>query len=257
MATLASQLVGSRLLPSPRAAGISLMAGVVLTILPSLLTPGGALIKPVDPTDFAGSLEVLSLHPNLAHLMTLVTVLSLFLYGYGLLGLLGLPGTGDNRRSALLQYGIMTSMFGWGVLIVAMGMRHMTIHLMQRSVEAAGNPTAQAQLMDLALAGYTGMAGLALAFLSIYPFASMLAGVGLAQRFKSLNIYKIASIGLAVVGAGGLLNFLIAQHFPEYNLTTLVYISNTLLSIGGVCFFIVGLGMYRGRQELVHHEAAD
>ena len=249
--------LNSPLLPSPRVAGASLMLGVALTFLPSLLTPGGALIDPVDPTDFNGSLEVLSHYPNLAHLMTMVTIISLLLYGYGALGLWGLTGTGGNRSSALLHYGIITSMFGWGVFIVAMGTRHMAIHLMQRSAEAAGNPEMQAQLFNLALAGYTSMAGLALAFLCFYPFASMMVGVGLTQRFKSLNIYKIASIGLAVVGAGGLLNFLIAQHFPEYNLTMLVYINNLVLSIGAVCFFIVGLGMYRGREELVRGEAAE
>ena len=257
MAALSSQSSGSQLLPGPRAAGIALMAGVALSFVPSIFTPGGPLIDPVPPTDYKGTLDVLAVYPSLAHLAAMVAVISMLLYGYGVLGLWGLPGPAGKRSSTFLHYGILTSLFGWGIFIVAMGMRHMTIHLMQRSVEFVGEPETQAVFFSTALSGYADMAGLILAFLSIYPFASIMVGVGLAARFESMNIYKIASIGLAVIGAGGLINFLTAQHFPEYNLTMLVYINNMLLSIGGICFFVVGLGMYRGREELVQPEAAD
>ena len=257
MATISSQLTGSQLLPGPRAAGISLMLGVALALFPSLFTPGGPLIDPVAPTDFRGTLEVLFVYPSLAHLAAMLAVFSMLLYGYGLLGLWGLPGAARNRGSALLHYGIITSLFGWGIFIVAMGMRHMTIHLMQRTAEFVEDPATQAAFFETARSGYADMAGLILAFLCIFPFASILVGVGLASRFKSLNIYKIASIGLVVVGVAGYVNFLTAQHFPEYDLTLLVYINNMVLSIGAICLFIIGLGMYRGREELVRQEAAD
>ena len=232
------------------------MAGVALSFFPSVFTPGGPLIDPVAPTDYEGTLQVLSVYPSLAHLAAMVAVFSMLLYGYGLLGLWGLPGTAGKRCSTLLHYGIMTSLFGWGIFIVAMGMRHMTIHLMQRSADFAGEPETQAVFFNTALSGYADMAGLILAFLSIYPAASVLVGVGLTTRFGSMNIYKIASIGLVAVGIAGFVNFLTAQHFPEYNLTLLVYINNMVLTIGGICLFIIGLGMCRGREELISTAAA-
>ena len=249
--------VGSQLLPSPRAAGISLMAGVALTLFPSLFTPGGPFISPVDPTDYVGTIEVLAQYPSLAHLTAMLAVFSMLLYGYGLLGLLGLRGAKGNFRSSLLQYGIMTSLFGWGIFLIAMGKRHMSIHLVQRSVNAAEDPETQALLYNAALSGYADMAGLILAFLSIYPFASAMVGLGLMPRLSSLNAYKIAAMGLVVIGAAGFLNFLTAQHFPAFNLNMLVYINNMLLSIGGICLFVVGLGMYRKRESFLSDEPSE
>ena len=249
-------LTGSQLLPSTRPAGIALMAGVVVAFFPSLLTPGGWLISPVDQTNYAETLEVLSRYPSLAHVTAMAAAISMLLYGYGLLGLLGLRAVPDSKLSSLLQYGVITSLFGWGIFLIAMGKRHMTVHLIQRSMGEAENSELQRVLFDAALNGYADMAGLILAFLSIYPFASMMVGVGLAPRFGSMNVYKIASIGLFVVGAAGFINFVVAQHFPAIALDLLLGVNNSLLSIGALCLFIVGLGMYRQRRELMPDEAA-
>jgi len=249
-------LTGSQLLPGTRAAGISLMAGVVMAFFPSLFTPGGWLISPVDQTNYAETLEVLSLYPSLAHVTAMAAAISMLLYGYGLLGLFGLRAIPGSKLSSLLQYGVITSLFGWGIFLIAMGKRHMTVHLIQRSMESAGDPELQKALFDAALNGYADMAGLILAFLSIYPFASMFVGLGLTPRFKSMNIYKVASIGLFVIGAAGLINFVIAQHIPSIALDMLLGVNNSLLSLGALCLFIVGLGMYRLKPELSPEEAA-
>ena len=249
-------LTGSQLLPSTRPAGIALMAGVVVAFFPSLFTPGGWLISPVDQTNYAETLEVLSRYPSLAHVTAMAAAISMLLYGYGLLGLLGLRAVPGSKLSSLLQYGVITSLFGWGIFLIAMGKRHMTVHLIQRSMGEAENSELQRVLFDAALNGYADMAGLILAFLSIYPFASMMVGVGLAPRFGSMNVYKIASIGLFVVGAAGFINFVVAQHFPAIALDLLLGVNNSLLSIGALCLFIVGLGMYRQRRELMPDEAA-
>ncbi len=250
-------LTGSRFYPGTRVAGISLMAGVVVAFFPSLLTPGGWLVSPVDQTNYAETLEVLSRYPSLAHVTAMTAAISMLLYGYGLLGLWGLRPVPGSKFSSLLQYGIITSLFGWGIFLIAMGKRHMTVHLIQRSTEASGNPEMQRVLFDAALNGYADMAGLILAFLSIYPFASMMVGVGLAPRFQSMSIYKIASIGLFVIGAAGFINFVAAQHFPAIALDLLLGVNNSLLSVGALCLFIVGAGMYRLRRELLPDDAAD
>lgn len=247
-------LAGSQFLPSPRAGGISLMAAVVLAFFPSLFTPGGWLVSPVDQSNYAETLEVLSRYSSLAHVTAMCAAISMLLYGYGLLGLFGLRAVPGSKLSSLLHYGIITSLFGWGVFLIAMGKRHMTIHLMQRSVGASGDPEMQNVLYSAALNGYADMAGLILAFLSIYPFASMMVGLGLTPRFQSMNIYKIASIGLFVVGAAGFINFVTAQHFPSIALDLLLGVNNSLLSLGAICFFIIGVGMYRQRRELLPDE---
>lgn len=249
-------LTGSQLLPDTRTAGISLMAGVMVAFFPSLLTPGGWLISPVDQANYAETLEVLSRYPSLAHVTAMAAAMSMLLYGYGLLGLFRLNAVPGSRLSSLLQYGVITSLFGWGIFLIAMGKRHMTVHLIQRSMEASENPELQNVLFNAALNGYADMAGLILAFLTIYPFASMMVGVGLAPRFRSMNIYKIASIGLFVIGAAGFINFVVAQHFPTIALDLLLGVNNSLLSVGALCLFIVGLGMYRQRPELLPDEAA-
>ena len=246
---------GSQLLPSARAGGISLMAGVVLAFFPSLFTPGGWIVSPVDQTNYAETLEVLSRYSSLAHVTAMTAAISMLLYGYGLLGLLGLRAVPGSKFSSLLQFGVITSLFGWGIFLIAMGKRHMTVHLMQRST-GAGDPEMQDVLFSAALNGYADMAGLILAFLSIYPFASMMVGLGLAPRFASMNIYKIASIGLFVVGAAGFINFVVAQHFPAIALDLLLGVNNSLLSLGALCLFIVGVGMYRQRRELLPDENA-
>ncbi|MDE2844769.1 MAG: hypothetical protein OXN21_15530 [Chloroflexota bacterium] len=248
-------VAGSQLLPSARAGGISLMAGVVLAFFPSLFTPGGWLVSPVDQSNYAETLEVLSRYSSLAHVTAMAAAISMLLYGYGLLGLLGLRAVPGSKFSSLLQFGVITSLFGWGIFLIAMGKRHMTVHLMQRST-GAGDPEMQDVLFNAALNGYADMAGLILAFLSIYPFASMMVGLGLARRFASMNIYKIASIGLFVVGAAGFINFVVAQHFPAIALDLLLGVNNSLLSLGALCLFIVGVGMYRQRRELLPDENA-
>jgi len=75
--------------------------------------------------------------------------------------------------------------------------------------------------------------------------------------FEDFDGIKIASIGLIAVGIAGFVNFLTAQHFPEYDLTLLVYINNMVLTIGGICLFIIGWGMYREREELIPMAPAD
>ncbi len=89
-----------------------------------------------------------------------------------------------------------------------------------------------------------------LAFISVYPFASILVGVGLASRSQSMSVYRLACYGLVVVGALALINFLAMQHVSSAEPLTMLTINNTLLLIGALCLFGIGVGMYRGRSEL-------
>ena len=233
--------------PATRVGGLALMAATVLTFLASVLQPGALLINPVDQTDFALAIRVMADHAGLSHLMTMLLAMAMLLYAYGYSTLLRVapqPGWGG----PVLRFGIAANMFCWAVFIIAMGMRHLGIHLMQRASDAEAD--LMAGFENLALNTYVAMAGVVLALVAVYPFASMMVGVSLARRFSSMNIFKLASHGLTAVGLGGLVNFLAVQHAPGIDPASLLAAHNILLLFGAVCQFFIGRGMYRGRNEL-------
>ena len=232
------------------------MTGWALALVASLFFPGAILIVPVDGTDFARAINVMADYASLAHATTFVTIVAMLLHGYGLLGLFRLPHRQGSLASPVLRFGIISSLFGWAIFIVGMGKGHMIVHLMQRAMDAGTSPEMAAEFETLAIATYADMAGIMLAFLTIFPFGSSLVGLALAARFSGMNVYKIASYGLVVIGVGGLVNFLVVQHVPAVGITLLLQINNTLLLIGGVCLLLIGVGMYRGRTEFQPEESA-
>ena len=70
-----------------------------------------------------------------------------------------------------------------------------------------------------------------------------------------MNVFKLASYGLVVIGALALVVFIIVQHSPGTDVETLLIINNILLLIGSFCLFAIGLGMYQGRSELVPEDS--
>ena len=129
-------------------------------------------------------------------------------------------------------------------------MRHFVIHLMQRSDLPLDGPLSGADLQAAALAVHTTMAGVVLSLVALFPLATMMVGLGLAKRFESMDIYKIASYVMALGGLVGLVNFLIALNAPQVGLVPLLTMNSVVLSITGVSLFIIGYGMYCGRSEL-------
>ena len=69
----------------------------------------------------------------------MLAIFGMLPYCYSFLSLLRLARQQGFADSAL-RFGIITSMFGWGTFILAMGMRHFTVHLMQRSMDPAIAP---------------------------------------------------------------------------------------------------------------------
>ena len=232
--------------PATRMGGLALMVGIVLNVLASIIHPG-FVIDPVDQTDFVLAIQTMGNNASLAHMSTMMTAMGMLLHVYGfstLLRLSRMPGWGGSA----LRFGIVVSIFGWGIFIVAMGMRHLIIHLMQRAADA--EPAIEAGLEGLALNTFAAMAGVVLTLIITYPFGSALSGLGLARRFTSGNIYRLASHGLVVVGIAGFVNFLIVQHAPGIDPASLLLINTVLLWIGSVSLFIIGWGMYQGQSEL-------
>ncbi len=239
---------------STRHAGLALIVGVVLSMVGSIIFPGGPIVENVDQTDFEGAIAVLAANPGLGHLTTLMVILGMLLHGYGLLGLFGLTRGGAGFQGPGLRFGIILSLFGWGLFTLSLAKRHMVIHLTQRA-DLEETASLQEFFDSAALTGHTEVAGLILGFIVIYPFASALTGLGLAPRFDGMDVFKAACYGLVLVGVLGFLNFIYALFVPETDLVLHLLINNLVLMIGSVCLFVIGLGMYRGRSEFTPADA--
>ena len=231
-------------------AGLALIVGVLLAFVAPVFMPGYALVDPVDQTDFAAARDALGGGAILAHWVTFISLISLLLMTFGFLGLYPLASRQAGLGGKLLQFGIIASFIEWSILIVANGMRHFVIHLMQRSEMAAEGGPSPVEFEAAALAVHTDMVGVTLAFVALFPLASITVGLGLSQRFGSMDLYKGAAYVMAAAGLVGLVNFLFAMSAPGAGVESLLLINNLALYVGGICFLVIGYGMYKGRAEL-------
>ena len=235
---------------SMRYAGLALVIGVVVAFVAPLFMPGYSLVNAVDQTDFPLALEALGDSPVLAQWMTFFTLISLLLMSFGFLGLYPLASRQAGVAGKLLQFGIIATLVEWSILLVATGMRHMEIHLMQRHNLASEGSQSALDFEAAALAVHIDLTAVTLAFVALAPIASSLFGMGLSQRFSSMNLAKVASYLLVVTGLVGLVNFLLAMSVPDLGIESLLFINTIVLYIQGLCLIIIGYGMYRGQDEL-------
>ena len=231
-------------------AGLALMAGVVLTFVGSIFMPGNLLIDRADPTDYRETMQVLGDSAVLAQWMTFITLISLVAMSLGILGLYPLAKRQGGLSGRLLQCGIIVSILEWSVLIIASGMRHFSIHLLQRAELGDYGSLTVADFAEGALAVHTSAAAVTLTFMALFPLATLLLGLGLTARFGSMDVYKTASVLMVLGGLLGVVNFIVALNAPDVGLDLLLYVNNSALYILGICLFIIGLGMYQGKREL-------
>ena len=233
-----------------RYAGLALMLGVVLAFVAPLFMPGFSLVNPVDQTDFAAARDALGESPVLAQWMTFITLISLLLMSFGFVGLYPLASRQAGLAGGLLRFGIIATIIEWSILIIATGMRHFEIHLMQRSNLAADGSQSAANFQAAALAVHIDLTGVTLAFVALVPLASMMFGFGLSKRFASMDLYKGACYLLVAGALVGLVNYLFAMNSPDSGIQSLLLVNTIVLYIQGVCLIVVGYGMYKGREEL-------
>ncbi len=239
-----------------KAGGLAIMAGMILTLVSSLLFPGGPIVNPVDQTDFPAAAAALATNPGLAHGMTLLVIVGMLLYAYGFVELLRVRGRGPGFGDSVLRFGLLASLFSWSAFVLGFGVRHSGIYLLQQSISAGEGTELQAELAGLAVSSHITMMGLLLAFMVVNPIGSALVGIGLAARFGSLNIYRLASYGLIAIGLGGFANMVLALFLTDPDVVLHLLISQLLLLIGSICLFVIGVGMYRGRNELIGEDSA-
>ena len=233
-----------------RYAGIALMIGVVLAFVAPLFMPGYTFINPVDQTNFTAARDALGDSAVLAQWMTFLTLISLLLMSFGFVGLYPLASRQAGLGGRLLQFGIIATLIEWSILIIATGMRHFEIHLMQRSGMADEGSQLAAEFQAAALAVHIDTTAVTLAFVALAPLASSMFGLGLSRRFASMDLFKAACYILVAGGLVGLVNFLFAMSAPDAGIQALLLVNTIVLYIQGICLIIVGYGMYGGRDEL-------
>lgn len=232
-----------------RMAGLAFMIGVIIATVAPFLLPGGFLVEYTDPADYVATVAVLGDYPNLGHLSSTGSIIGMLLMIGGVIRLYTLSEGEGVLARPILRFGIILTVIEWALVILGHAERHLLLHLLQRGEDTLG-AEGMAQFETLAIGGYADMVGAFLASLFILPFASFLMGLGLVLYMKEMNIYKIASYALMLVGVVIFVVLMAGMHLTDLDLQTLLFANNLTLLLGSVALFIIGLGMYQGRSEL-------
>ena len=241
----------SNALRNTRIGGVSLIVGVVLLLIASLVSSGSALGDTMDQTNVAGVIEAVSDNPDVTHAILLLMILGLHLEAFGLISLFGLVGRQGGFADAALRYGLIGILVSLGLFVIHLGGIQTVVYVMDEGLGEGTGAAAQAQVDAAATAAYMVARSMDKAFLAVSSIASIMLGLGMAAQFSSWNIFKIASYGLALVGvalAGSFVSFL---HIDVIDKGVVLLIDNGFLMIATLAYVCFGVGMVLGRDEFV------
>ncbi|MCY4583502.1 MAG: hypothetical protein OXE50_12020 [Chloroflexi bacterium] len=229
-----------------KAAGSALMTGVLLWFTVSVLSPGAISDELVEQGDFFRQ-QLLPWVENsgLTHVMTMLTMLSAALQAFGFYYLLRLPRQPGVADFAL-RFGVLATISGWVVLIIAMGIRHMIVHVLTHGIEPA---MPEAARLDVGLTLYAAHVGVIFGFFALGAIGSFIVGLALAARFRGLLHIRVAGYGIVATGIGQVINLVFIEHLHDVDFGVLATASTVLLGLGGLWLFIVGYGIFRGHGE--------
>ncbi len=231
-------------------AGWALIVAVAIGFVAGIFTPGGLLIDPVDTSSFEDAAGVLADNAVLAQIVTSLFVVSVVLYWFGLHSL-HRAFSGGSAMDIVSRFALNIFLVGYALLILELSFRHVLIHVIEHGV---GSAPAEEQAMATTL--FAAAAGIHFAFLYVTSIGSTIFGYALARRSKGTNIFKLASLGLALTGLLSFAVLMIAEHVPAIDLHGVAIASNIVLLFGSFCIAAIGVGIIQGRQEFVGEEAA-
>lgn len=229
-----------------RVAGLALVTGVLLGFVASVVTPGAISNDSIEGDFFQQQLQPWIENDGLTHVMTLVSIISAALQAFGLYYLLRLPRR-PGAADMALRFGVLATIWGWIILIVALGIRHMIVHVLTHGIEPEMSEAAR---LDVGLTLYAVHVGVVFGFLALSAIASLVVGPALASRFRGLTHIRVAGYGFAATGIGGVVNLVLIQHLHDVDFGLLATASTVLLGLGGLWLIIVGIGIFRGHGEL-------
>lgn len=231
-------------------AGRALIVAVVIGFVASLLTPGGLLVDSADSAAFAEAAGVLGDNSALAQLSTFAFVVSIVLYWFGLSSLRR-AFSGDSAMDVVSRFALNIFLVGYAFLIVELSLRHILTHILAHGV---GSSPTQEEAMAVAL--FAVAAGLHFAFLYVSAIGSTIFGYALARRSEGMDIFQLASWGMALTGVVTFALLMIAEHMPDVDLHGVAVASNLLLLFASLCIVVIAVGIMQGRREFVGDDAA-
>lgn len=232
-----------------KAAGLAFMVGVIISMLAPFLLPGGFFVEYTDPADYVATVAVLGDYPSLGHVSSTASIIGMLLMIGGVLRLYTLSEGEGALTRPILRFGVILTIVEWALVVLGHAERHLLLHLLQRGDDTLG-AEGMAQFETLAIGAYADVVGAFLGALFILPFASFLLGLGLMLYMKEMNIYKIASYALMVVGVVIFVVLMAGMYLTDLDLQMLLFANNLTLMLGSVALFIIGFGMYRGQSDL-------
>lgn len=233
-----------------KVAGWSLVVAVVVGLVASLLTPGGLLTESVDAADFVAATDVLAENAALGQYATFIFVLSVVLYWFGLSSLQR-AFAGGSVMDRVSSFALNMFLVGYAFLVVELSIRHILIHVLEHGIGAAA-----ADERTMATTLFAAAGGVHFAFLYVTAIGSAIFGCGLARRCAAMSIYKLAALGMSLVGVLQFIVLVIAEHISAIDLHGAIVFSNIVLLFGSLCILVFAIGIMQGREEFVGEEAA-
>lgn len=230
-------------------AGWSLIIAVILGFVSTLFTPG-ALIDPVNASNFGDAAEVLGNNSELAQFVTLLFVAAIVLYWLGLHSL-HRAFRGGSVMDWVSRFALNIFLLGYALLIIELSIRHIMIHVLAHGV---GGAAAEERAMATTL--FTAAMGVHFAFLYVASIGSAIVGYSLARRCAGMSIFKLAALGMALTGIFSFIVLMIAEFVPAIDMHGIAVAGASVLLFGSLSILIIGVGIIQGRQEFVGEEAA-
>ena len=231
-------------------AGWALIVAVITGFVSSIFIPGGFLIDPVDSASFAEAAAVLGDNSEVTQFVTFAFVVSIVLYWFGLSSLRR-AFSGDSVMDGVSRFALNIFLIGYAFLIVELSLRHILTHVLAHGV---GSSPVQEEAMAVAL--FAVAAGLHFAFLYVSAIGSTIFGYALARRSAGMDIFQLASWGLALTGVVTFILLMVAEHAPDVDLHGVAVASNLMLLFASLCILAIAVGIKQGRREFVGDDAA-
>ena len=220
------------------------------------------MINPVNQTDFPAAIAALGDQPSLGHVTTMLAVAGMLLQAYGLFALVRLGNGQRCLAGTALRMGCDRQSLRLGHL-----------HCSPGPATTPGDLPHATQLEPFRGAGHVQAAVsrrspwpvkstwpvCSMGFLWNYPIASILVGLGL-DRLDSAPWTCLQACGFLRScrhRSWGVWSILcLRSTLPTLDVNALLVANNILQMIGALCLFVIGLGLYQGRSELVPEESS-
>lgn len=227
----------------PRVGGLAMIAGSILYIVATLITPG-YVIGETYASDLYGLVETITQNTFLTAFAAVLSVVSLMFLLWGLT-MMWQTAQSKCALDIFVKFGMVGVMVAVIFLMVAQTANYTTSHVIEHGV---GVGAGQDQESFLRITGMylQSLASLARATASIAGLMGyVVLGFALARKFQP-GAYRIVAFIVAISAIVSLIGVILTQPFPDV-IDTLAPVFNVLSMFHLVWWIIIGVGIYQER----------